>query len=136
LGSDFPSPAERKAIKYAYEQGVVVVMASGNSGKPLPGYPARYATDYGISVGAVDQNYTLADFTNKAGIPLDYVVAPGVKVNSTKPGNSYQFLDGTSMASPHVAGVAALILSSNPGLTAGQVEDLITGTANNRKIKV
>lgn len=135
LGSDFPSPAERKAIKYAYEQGVVVVMASGNSGKPLPGYPARYATDYGISVGAVDQNFTLADFTNKAGIPLDYVVAPGVKVNSTKPGNSYQFLDGTSMASPHVAGIAALILSSNPGLTAGQVEDLITGTADVTKIK-
>ncbi|MEB3356566.1 MAG: S8 family serine peptidase [Synechococcales bacterium] len=136
LGGDIPDAAQRRAIRYAVKNGVTVVMASGNDGKKLPGFPARYATDWGIAVGAVDRNYRLADFANKAGIPLDYVVAPGVQVNSLKPGNQYERLDGTSMASPHVAGVAALMLSANPELSAQEIEEMIIDTANSRVVRV
>ncbi|GET38393.1 S8 family serine peptidase [Microseira wollei] len=61
---------------------------------------------------------------------LDYVVAPGVNVYSTWTGNSYEFATGTSMASPYVAGVAALTLSANPNLSPAQVETILTSTAN------
>jgi subtilisin family serine protease len=137
LGGYFPSTEREEAIRYASDRGVVVVMAAGNEGASQPVYPARYATDWGIAVGAVDSNKTLANFSNRAGAtPLDYVVAPGVDILSTTPGNSYQSFDGTSMATPHVAGVAALILSANPNLTPAEVESLLTQTANRTGITV
>jgi subtilisin family serine protease len=90
-----------------------------------------------LPVGAVDNTNKMASFSNKAGTtPLDYVVAPGVNVYSTTPGNTYGFLSGTSMATPHVAGVAALILSANPNLTAAEVEKVLTETANPTGITV
>lgn len=119
------------AVQYAAEQGVVVVMAAGNSSDSQPGFPASLANQWGIAVGALNINKMMAGFSNKAGTtPLDYVVAPGVNVLSTTPGNTYQYFSGTSMATPHVAGVAALILSANPTLTAAEVESIITATAN------
>lgn len=118
------------AVEYATELGSVVVMAAGNEFASEPSYPARYATDWGIAVGAVDIDQTMADFSNDAGTtPLDYVVAPGVEVLSTTPGDTYQYFDGTSMATPYVAGVAALILSANPNLTPAEVETILTQTA-------
>ncbi|MBW4520474.1 MAG: S8 family serine peptidase [Scytolyngbya sp. HA4215-MV1] len=136
LGGGF-STEIRDAIEYAFNQGVVVVMAAGNEGQSQPGFPARHATDWGIAVGAVDITNTLANFSNRAGTtPLDYIVAPGVDVLSTTPNNTYSSFSGTSMATPHVAGVAALILSANPGLTPAQVEALLTGTANPNGITV
>jgi subtilisin family serine protease len=137
LGGYFPSTEREEAIRYASDRGVVVVMAAGNEGASQPVYPARYATDWGIAVGAVDSNKTLANFSNRAGATvLDYVVAPGVDILSTTPGNSYQSFDGTSMAAPHVAGVAALVLSANPNLTPAEVESLLTQTANRTGITV
>jgi hypothetical protein len=137
LGGNFTSAEEEEAIRYASDSGVVVVMAAGNEGASQPVYPARYATDWGIAVGAVDSNKTLANFSNRAGATvLDYVVAPGVDILSTTPGNSYQSFDGTSMAAPHVAGVAALVLSANPNLTPAEVESLLTQTANRTGITV
>lgn len=137
LGGNFTSAEEEDAIRYASDSGVVVVMAAGNEGDSQPVYPAYYATDWGIAVGAVDSNKTLADFSNRAGAtPLDYVVAPGVDILSTTPNNSYQSFDGTSMAAPHVSGVAALILSANPNLTPAEVESLLTQTANRTGITV
>lgn len=125
------------AIEYAAGLGSVVVMAAGNDGDSQPLYPAYYADDWGIAVGAVNSNNQMASFSNDAGItPLDYVVAPGVSVLSTTPGNTYQSFNGTSMAAPHVAGVAALILSANPDLTSTEVENIITGTANPTGITV
>ena len=122
----------RNAIEYAQNQGAVVVMAAGNSGLSEPGYPARYATDFGISVGAVDINGQIASFSNRAGLDpsLNHVVAPGVSIYSTIPGGGYSYKNGTSMATPHVAGVVALMLSANPNLTPSQVIQMITNSTN------
>lgn len=141
LGGPVGDPELEAAIHYATEQGTVVVMAAGNGspsffdnyGYNTPGYPARYADEWGIAVGAVDRNNELADFSNRAGFkPINYVVAPGVDIYSTV-GNIFypsEFLTGTSEAAPYVAGVAALLLSANPDLTAQEIEDLIISTAN------
>lgn len=119
------------AIAYAHDQGTVVVMAAGNEYANQPGYPATYATDWGISVGAVDSNSQIASFSNYAGPnELDYVVGPGVDVYSTIPNGEYDYFSGTSMATPHVAGVAALVMGADPDLTAAEVEDILTGSAN------
>ncbi|MEM1172281.1 MAG: S8 family serine peptidase [Cyanobacteria bacterium P01_H01_bin.35] len=119
------------AIRYATERGVVVVMTAGNDSSSFPEYPASNADKWGIAVGSTDIIGTVSDFSNYAGsIPLDYVVAPGEDIYSTLPNNNFGNKSGTSMASPHVAGVAALILSANPSLTSEQVEYIITTTAN------
>jgi subtilisin family serine protease len=125
-----PTPGIETAIQDAINQGVVVVMASGNEYFSTPSYPAQLATDGGIAVGALDIAGNVPYFSNGAGMLLDYVVAPGVDVYSTTPNNRYEFYEGTSMATPHVAGVAALMLSANPALTPAQVEEIIVQTAN------
>lgn len=132
-GGVLPSEADavEAAIQYASEQGTVVVMAAGNGYAFEPGYPAIHAADWGMAVGAVDSENQIAWFSNYAGSEvLDYVVAPGVDVYSTVPGESYDWFDGTSMASPHVAGAVALLMEAAPDLSASAVEDALTGTAN------
>jgi subtilisin family serine protease len=132
LGSNSPTTVLMSALEYASSKGVVVVMAAGNEGTALPGYPARYADKWGLAVGAVDNNSNMANFSNRAGInPLAYVTAPGVNVYSTIPGNGYKYNSGTSMATPHVAGVVALMLSANPKLTDAQIRQIVTQTAVN-----
>lgn len=131
------SSALETAVKYATAKGSVVVIAAGNYGESEPSYPARHATQWGIAVGAVDSSKAVADFSNRAGgTKLDYVVAPGVDVYSTVRNNSYQYLSGTSMATPHVAGVAALLLSAKKSLTPAQVENILTTTATRTGITV
>ena len=121
----------QQAVQFAADNGVVVVSSSGNDSELSPLYPAQYATDWGIAVGASDSYNWVADFSNDAGFtPLDYVVAPGVGVYSTTPNNNYEYFEGTSMAAPHVAGVAALMLSANPNLTVAEVEQILTETAS------
>ncbi|ARV61746.1 peptidase S8 [Nostocales cyanobacterium HT-58-2] len=130
LGGSSGDDTLQTAIKYASSKGVIVVMAAGNDGGFQPGYPARYAEQWGIAVGAVDQNNNMADFSNRAGMsPLTYVTAPGVDIYSTVPDNKYASYSGTSMATPHVAGVVALMLSANHNLTDGQVRQIIADTA-------
>jgi hypothetical protein len=130
LSRTFPNELVESTLQYAAEQGVVVVMAAGNDEESEPGYPARYADELGIAVGAIGIENALAEFSNEAGVLMDYVVAPGVDIFSTLPNNSYDFAEGTSMATPHTAGVVALMLSANPNLTPTQVEDIIVQTAN------
>ncbi|WP_017653727.1 S8 family serine peptidase [Fortiea contorta] len=132
LGGDFPNSTLASAIDYASKKGVTVVMAAGNNGLPFVSYPAAYANKSGIAVGAVDQNNNIADFSNQPGLSqLAYVTAPGVNIYSTVPGDQYAYYSGTSMATPHVAGVVALMLSANRNLTEGQIRQIITNTAGN-----
>lgn len=132
---DPPMPLTQAALVAARQAGLVTVMASGNEGQQgatAPVKPAAYAAnDLGIAVGAVDISGQLADFSNPAGsAPLDFVVAPGVDVYSTVPGNLYGNGSGTSMAAAYVSGVAALVLSANPLLAPSEVESLLTATAD------
>ncbi len=136
LGGGFSSEVQ-SAVQYAAQHNVVVVMAAGNSAESQPSSPASLANQWGIAVGAVDRNNHIASFSNQAGIPaLNYVVAPGVNVLSTTPNNTYQSLNGTSMATPHVAGVVALMLSANHNLTPTEVETILTETGNRTGITV
>jgi Subtilase family/RTX calcium-binding nonapeptide repeat (4 copies) len=145
LGSGYYSADEDAAIQYAINKGVVVVMSSGNDYLSTPGYPAQFAADGGIAVGAVNPFNQMSGYcssiqrwlgSNRAGNLMDYVVAPGFEVNSTNQFNGYELKCGTSMAAPHVAGVAALMLSANPALTPAQVEEIIVQTANPNGIVV
>ncbi|MBD2449347.1 S8 family serine peptidase [Nostoc sp. FACHB-152] len=130
LGGSFGNRTLQNALEYASSKGVTVVMAAGNDGSSQPDYPARYAKNTGIAVGAVDQNNNLANFSNRSGTnQLAYVTAPGVNIYSSVPNNQYATYSGTSMASPHVAGVVALMLSANRNLTPAQVRQIITETA-------
>jgi subtilisin family serine protease len=126
------SPELQSALAYAAANNVITISASGNEGSFTPNAPARYATQYGLSVGAVNRSRVVPFFSNGSGSNrrLQHVVAPGVQVYSTLPGGSYGLNQGTSMATPHVAGVAALMFSANPNLTANQVRQLITSSAD------
>ncbi|MCA9178510.1 MAG: S8 family serine peptidase [Planctomycetales bacterium] len=121
------------AIRYAEQLGVVVIAAAGNESSGVPGYPARFSASLTnvISVGAHDSRNTLANFSNRVGgsgaVQVD---APGVGVYSTFSGNRYGRLSGTSMATPHVAGVAALVLSANSSLSPSSVRSLIVAGAD------
>jgi subtilisin family serine protease len=138
LGGDgsFIEPELVEALQLAKQSGVTVVIASGNerqSGGALkPGNPAKFAAEQnlGIAIGAVDDGGFLFEDSNPAGGRLNFLVAPGVAVRSTLSGGGYGQLTGTSMATPHVAGVVALMLSANPNLTVDQIENILGGTAN------
>ncbi len=135
LGGDEAGPELLEAVRYASERDVIIVAASGNDGgfggATQPGFPARYATDYGLAIGAVDSDRDAASFSSPAGNNSDmqYIVAPGVDILSTFPDNSYGAISGTSMATPHVAGVVALLLEANPELTHEQVRRILIDTA-------
>ena len=136
LGASVGDSNVQSAVQYAWSRGVAVIMAAGNDGASRPGFPASYATNWGIAVGAIDSNGALASFSNRAGTTvLDYVTAAGVNVYSTLPGNRYASYKGTSMATPHVAGAMALLIQANRAsgrnLSIGQLEQLFTSTASN-----
>lgn len=117
-----------EGLQYAASKGVIVVMAAGNDGIANPAMPASNALFYGIAVGAITSTGFLSNYSNKAGTNpnMAYVTAPGSSV-STLPGNRYGKMQGTSMATPHVAGVVALMLSANPNLTDADIRMLIAG---------
>ncbi|NOZ49492.1 MAG: S8 family serine peptidase [Chloroflexi bacterium] len=125
LGSTSYSRGEQNAIAYAVQHGVVVVAAAGNNGREIYHWPAAHAD--AIAVGATTATDTLASFSNRGDF-VD-VVAPGLMIWSLRMGGGYRTMSGTSMATPHVAGLAALILSRNPTLSPTQVRDIIQNTA-------
>ena len=107
LGGSSASPTLQNAVNYAWNKGVVVVAAAGNNGSTVPFYPAAYTNC--ISVAATDYNDALASWSNH-GSWVD-VAAPGVSIYSCIPGSQYGYMSGTSMASPHVAGLCGLAFS-------------------------
>ena len=125
MGSPWRSELMKEVIEDITQQGVVVVAAAGNRGTSVQQYPA--AEDYVLAVTSVGITGTKSAFANY-GDWID-VAAPGESIYSTYPGNSYAWWSGTSMATPFVAGQAALIRSVAPWLSAELVSKLITQTA-------
>lgn len=124
------------AIKYAEKKDVLIVHAAGNDAKDID-YANNYPNDSDdkktefadnvITIGALNYEYgnkVVARFSNFGKINVD-VFAPGVKIYASTPNNTYKLLQGTSMASPNVAGVAALIRSYYPKLSAKQVKHIL-----------
>lgn len=124
LGGGSFSQSFQDAINTATNSGVVVVAASGNEYESSISYPAAY--DNVIAVGALTSSGTRASYSNY-GTGLD-VMAPGSDIYSLAPNNSYTTMSGTSMATPHVAGVVGLIRSANPDLTPAEVTTILFDT--------
>lgn len=140
FGKSFSPNAEwvYEAIKYAAEKDVLIVHAAGNDGLDLdqpsnPNYPndqvaagAEFA-DNVLTVGSLDSKYgseVVSSFSNYGTSNVD-IFAPGGQIYSTMPDNEYEFQGGTSMAAPGVAGIAAVIRSRFPKLSASQVKHII-----------
>jgi len=151
FGKSFSPKAEwvYDAIKYAASKDVLIVHAAGNDGEDLEdpknrNYPNddmdedREFVDNMITVGALSSNYgseMVASFSNYGNQRVD-VFAPGAEIYSTMPDNDYEFQGGTSMAAPAVAGVAALIRSFHPDLSASQVKNIIMQSGLRTKASV
>src|SRR3989344_5618077 len=118
-------PDLTNAIKYAVGKNVTVVVAAGNSGTSGVSIPG--CISYSTTVGAVDSWDKVASFSGR-GNALD-ISAPGVSLISTWLNGSYNTLSGTSMATPVVSGVAALIASAHPNYTALQIQNALFKTA-------
>ena len=137
-GSSSDSELIHDAIEYAYSQGVLIIAAAGNDDTNMPFYPAAYPEV--ISVAATDQFDSKASFSNWGNwIEL---AAPGVDIYSTMPtyhvtlndegfASNYDYLSGTSVACPQVAGVAALVWSEFPNASRDWVREQLRSTADN-----
>jgi subtilisin family serine protease len=154
LGGPDLDAMEKAAIDYAIEQGVIIVASAGNEGEAGMGYPGAYepvisvaasgwvgewtAAKWWYSLNVPDptdvNQFYITDFSSRelpdqdldVAAPGSWVVGP-YQVNSGQ--LSYYYLGGTSMASPHVAGIAALLMQARPGLTADDVENILEGSA-------
>lgn len=109
------------AITSAYFSGAVIIAAAGNENTDRDSYPAAYKDV--IAVSAIDQSNQKASFSNYGKYIA--LAAPGVNILSTYPGGTYRVLQGTSMATPIVSGVAALLLSKYPNLSPDGVKETL-----------
>jgi len=147
LGGSAASTTLKNACAYAYNKGVTIVCAAGNDGQPTVSYPAAYKP-YCIAVGATRYDETRAYYSNY-GSSLD-LVAPGgdLNVDQNKDGYAdgilqqtfgntyndwgYWFYQGTSMAAPHVSGVAALVIAHGVAKTPDKVRAALQSTAKDK----
>ena len=121
------SSAMSDAIQAANNAGILFVAAAGNRGSNndvSPHYPSNYNQPNVLAVAATDSSDNLAYFSSY-GANTVHLAAPGVSIYSTVPGNRYSYFSGTSMATPHVAGVAALAWSVAPDATLSQIKSAI-----------
>lgn len=130
------SQALYEAIVRGAKANILFIAAAGNSGTDndtTASYPSNYDTtadagyDAVIAVAAIDKTGALASFSQYGKTQVD-LGAPGVAISSSVPYNSYASYNGTSMATPHVAGGAALYASTHPGATAKQIRDALLGS--------
>lgn len=128
LGGGSSSTTERNAMNSFNNSGMLLVAAAGNAGNTSFSYPASY--DAVVSVAAVDSSKNLASFSQRNS--QVEISGPGVNVNSTWNNGGYRSISGTSMASPHVAGVAALVWSNHPQCTNTQIRNVLNQTAERR----
>jgi subtilisin family serine protease len=123
-GSTQKSRALEEVIRKAYENDILFVAASGNANTNndrTPHFPSSYNVPNVVSVAALDRNDKLARFSN-FGVKSVAIAAPGVDILSTWLGNQYEEKSGTSMATPVVAGVAALIVAENPRISVNDLK--------------
>jgi type VII secretion-associated serine protease mycosin len=125
LGGSQENAVVREAVEYALEHDVVVVASAGNTASVAPQYPAAYPGV--VAVAATDSNGDLASFSGH-GSWID-IAAPGVDVTSARSTSSYEVMSGTSYAVPFVSGVATLVRSLHPSLTAAEVVSQLLETA-------
>ena len=126
LGGVGPSQEVKSAVDYAFNKNVTVVVAAGNDAKDTVHYvPAGY--DNVITVSAIDESDSLAWFSN-FGDSVD-IAAPGVRIQSSIPGNAYATYNGTSMATPHIAAGVACLALNNPSLNPAGLKTAIRNTA-------
>lgn len=117
------------AIKFANDNGVLFVAAAGNDSRnndSFPSYPANYEVPNIISVAASTSSDNLASFSN-SGRNTVHLAAPGQNIRSTTRNNTYNTFSGTSMATPHVSGAAALTWAQFPELSMGQIRNRVLG---------
>ena len=132
LGGGSFSRTERDAIAAA--PNVLFVVAAGNDGADndaTGSYPCNYGLDNVVCVAASDQSDGLASFSNYGATTVD-IAAPGVNIASSWPGAAWRLLDGTSMATPHVAGAAALVLAARPELDVAGLRDALLSSTDLR----
>lgn len=121
------SQAEVDAIQALANSGILFVASAGNESTDnnrLPSYPASYDVSSVISVAATERHDHLAVFTNRGSRSV-HLAAPGDTILSTTPGNTYSSFSGTSMAAPHVAGTAALVLAAHPNFSVARLRAAI-----------
>jgi subtilisin family serine protease len=126
------SQALEDAIKFANDRGVLFVAAAGNESSDndrTPSFPANYEVENVISVAASTSSDNIASFSN-TGEKTVHLAAPGSGILSTEPRNRYQSLNGTSMATPHVSGAAALVWAQFPSITMSRVKIRLLGSVD------
>ena len=128
FGDTYRSPLLADAVAYAASRGVLMVGSSGNNGISDPHYPSGFSPV--MSIGSITENGNLSVFS-AFGSQIS-MVAPGENVLTTTPGASYRRISGTSFAAPHVAGAAALLLSVDRDMTAGELRVAIENGASDR----
>jgi thermitase len=127
LGTPQYSRAFEETIEKAEREGILIVTSAGNDGKNLdktPYYPASFTTKNLISVAAIDNQGKPPEWTNYGARSI-HIAAPGVWIYSTVNNGKYIYAAGTSMAAPHVAGAAVLMMTAHPEWNYAEIKSRI-----------